>query len=372
MAKSKEESINFNDVFNSLPSRMRSMPSVERVSSGSVIFDLVLGGGIPRGVSLGIASEPGCGKTTLLLCSSKSFLKKDLRVIYLDFEKGVTAEMLQGMGLFPYLYDPDGAITGTPNTEGKFYYLRPSTFGDGETIIDALIPSGDVGLCVIDSASDMTPDNLVADKTKDRVSITATRPGEQAQLMSRWMQKYLEWGSRYNCTFFYVQQMRTKISFIRTTKEAAGGYAIKHGVSASIMMRRNSFLEKTIEGMDGEKQDLKYGADVAVWCDKSRISTPFLEGNMTILFGKGVSNIYTYWKWLKGQKIENSEGVLKPMLSMAGAGFWTLILPSGEYKARGDGEVYATIKEHMVEIKEYVDSHGGFKLIVSGGTEDVF
>ncbi len=361
----KKETASAKELFMSLPDTMRTFAGIKRIKTGSVIFDEVLGGGIPLGSSIAVASEPGAGKSTLLLNTAKSFIKQGYKVLYLDYEKGVTPSLLEGMGLTSEVFDPDGSITGTVNEEGMFYITWPSTFGDGEQVVDALIPTGEFGLCVVDSATFMIPDDMVTLKDKDRVSITANRPGWQAQMMSRWSQKYLAWGNMFNCAFMYVEQMRTKISFVRTTVEASGGYAIKHAVSATVLMKVDSYLTKTITTMDGEKDEYKFGADVRMWCSKSRISKPFVEGVVTILFGKGISNIYTYLKWLKGQTIE-VEGKEKPMLSMAGAGFYTLILPSGEYKSRGDSGVYDSIKEHLTEIKDLVDQRGGFKLIVSG------
>ncbi len=358
-----KEEFNLSSVYANIPASNRAFAGVTRIKTGSDIFDLVLGGGIPLGSSIAIASEPGIGKSTLLLNTAKSFIKQGKRVLYLDYEKGVTPSLLDGMGLTDLLYDPES------NPDGMFHIFWPSTFGEGEKIVDSLIPSGEFGLCVVDSASFMIPDDMVADREKDRVSITANRPGWQAQMMSRWSEKYLCFGNKYGTAFIYVQQMRTKISFVNTTVEASGGYAIKHAVSATILMKRDSYLTKSVETMDGSKNDVKFGADVRIWCSKSRISKPFVEGVVTIIFGKGVSNIYTYMKWVKGQKIE-VEGKQKPILAMAGAGFYTLTLPSGEYKARGENQVYNLVKEHLAEIRSLVEQRGGLKLIVSGDGDE--
>ena len=352
-----KEEFSMSGFYSKINPEMKSFAGVERISTGSDVFDLVLGGGVPLGSSIAIASEPAAGKSTLLLNTAKSFIKQGKRVLYLDYEKGVTPSLLEGMGLDQLTYDPE------TNPEGMFHIFWPSTFGEGEKIVDGLIPSGEFGLCVVDSASFMIPDDMVSDKERDRVSITANRPGWQAQMMSRWSEKYLCFGNKYKTAFIYVQQMRTKISFVNTTIEASGGYAIKHAVSATVLMKRDSYPTKTVETIDGSKSEVKFGADVRMWCSKSRISKPFVEGVVTIIFGKGVSNIYTYMKWVKGQKIE-VDGKEKPILSMAGAGFYTLILPSGEYKARGENQVYNLIREHLSEIRELVEQRGGLKLIV--------
>ena len=118
---------------------MRQFAGAERVSTGSVIFDLVLGGGIPRGASIGIASEPGLGKSTLFLYTAKSYIASGLKVLYLDYEKGVTPSLLDGLGLTKYIYSES-------NPTGLFYILWPDSFGDGEKIIDSLIPE----LCKFD------------------------------------------------------------------------------------------------------------------------------------------------------------------------------------------------------------------------------
>jgi len=352
-----------NDLYSKLPKSLTTYAGAQRVSTGSVIFDLVLGGGIPLGASIAVASEPGAGKSTLLLNTAKSFIKQGYKVLYLDYEKGVTPSLLDGMGLSDQVFDPE------TNPNGMFHIFWPDTFGDGENIVDALIPTEGFGLCVVDSSTFMIPDDMVAEKEKDRVSITANRPGWQAQLMSRWSQKYLALGNRYKTAFIYLQQMRTKISFVRTTVEASGGYAIKHAVSATVLMRRISYLTKKQETIEGKSEDIKIGADVVLWCEKSRISKPFVEGIMTIIFGKGISNIYTYIKWLKGQTIEY-EGKQRDMYSVAGAGYYTIVLPSGEYKVRGEPAAYNVVREHIQEVKDLVEARGGLKLIIPDGEEE--
>lgn len=57
-------------------------PTLQAVATGSPGFDWVLGGGIPVGIGIIIASPPGAGKTTLLIETFRSLAKRRVKVLY--------------------------------------------------------------------------------------------------------------------------------------------------------------------------------------------------------------------------------------------------------------------------------------------------
>ena len=80
--------------------------------------------------------------------------------------------------------------------------------------------------------------------------------------------------------------MRNKLNFRgNTTFEAAGGNAQKFYMDIRLMMTRKDKLEKVTETIEGKKT-VPYGAHALVWAEKNRFNRPYIEGVMTILYGR--------------------------------------------------------------------------------------
>ena len=130
--------------------------------------------------------------------------------------------------------------------------------------------------------------------------------------------------------------------------DEAGGNAQKYYNDIRINMKESKKLVKTEETLEG-KESIPFGVESEIWSTKNRYSAPYVKAIITIIFGKGVSNLSAY------QRVLMSEGVLK----MAGAGFWKLKLPDKEeLSSRGPSGCLDLIKDNFVDVKEFVNSHG--------------
>lgn len=311
----------------------------EFIKSGSVIMDAVLsdGRGIPMGKFIQISSESGLGKSTVILHICKAALKKGKRVAYLDVEKGVNESQMKGIGLYEYL--------------GEDFFLYPiSTFEEAEEVLDAVLEDDRLAYIVIDSITALIPQKAL------EKSVADIEPGLNARYASAFLTKYRAKISTYQNkpTVWFINQMRTKINFRgMTTYGAAGGSAQKFYSDIRLNMRESKKLTKTVNTMEG-KNSIQYGSENYLWSDKNRYNSPFVEAVITVIFGKGVSNLLAY------QRVLMSKGVCK----MAGAGFWTISLPDHEpIKARGTDQLQKAIKENLAAIRDFVDSNGGFELL---------
>lgn len=154
--------------------------------------------------------------------------------------------------------------------------------------------------------------------------------------------------------------MRNKLNFMgRSSYEAAGGAAQKFYMDIRLMMTRKDKLEKTVNTISG-REVVPYGANAVLWAEKNRHNRPYVQGVLTIIFGKGISNIAAYQQFL----------INKGVLVQGGGGYFTLTLPGGEpIKARGSDGVAKMIREHGTEIKQYIDENGGFSVIEEDDSE---
>lgn len=62
-------------------------PTLQAIATGSPGFDWVLGGGIPVGIGITMASPPGAGKTTLLVETFRSIAKRRIKDLYISTEE---------------------------------------------------------------------------------------------------------------------------------------------------------------------------------------------------------------------------------------------------------------------------------------------
>ena len=68
---------------------------------------------------------------------------------------------------------------------------------------------------------------------------------------------------------------------------------------------------------------------------------------ITIVFGKGISNLLSYKSWLPNKMIEH-DGEQVPMLLTRGGGYHTLTLKDGsQYSLRGDEALNKAILENF-------------------------
>ena len=163
---SKEVQDFYKDV-KALSKSYKSISTAEFIKSGSVVFDAILGGGIPKGVFISWAAEEGCGKSTGALHISKAYCVQGKRVIYLDYEGGVNSSQIEGIGLKDFLYGED-------NPTGTFMLFKCQTYKDAETILDKLMTS--VDLVIIDSTTAMLTEKVKGSSSEDVL------PGQDARV----------------------------------------------------------------------------------------------------------------------------------------------------------------------------------------------
>lgn len=340
-----------NDIFSKVAKLSQSYQMVDNpefTKTGSVVMDALLGGGVPKGSFILWSSQSGIGKTTGSLYICKSYCMQGKKVLYLDYEGGVNDSQLSGIGLKQYQYSPE------TNPNGTFFVFRVHTFADAEAFLDELLE--DVDLLVIDSVTAMLPGKLAEKSVED------VQPGVQARMMASLLLKYKARSMKKGVSWIMINQVRTHIRFVgQTTEEEAGGNALKFYADYRILMKKayKGDLERTEKTARGDVK-VPYGAINEVWCIKSRYSRPFIPLNLSIIFGKGISNNYAYLEFL------NNKGCI----SKAGAWF-TGKVGEHEFKVQGEQKVLEWIQNNREIVRDYINSNGGYKLLVNEGEQIV-
>ena len=320
----------------------KSLSDPEFVKSGSVVIDALLGGGIPKGMFILWSAENGCGKSTGALHISKVYCMQGLKVLYLDYEGGVNKNQLDGMGLTPFLFHVDN------NPEGTFYLYQIKTYKDGEKILDDLLE--DVDLVIVDSITNIITEKQSTSSAEDAL------PGIDARTQSVFLKKYKADSVRQGTSWIIIAQMRTKIAMGYgqvTRDEGSGGNALKHAVDVRLQSKKKykgDLIRK--ETANGE-QEVPYGAICVTYAEKNRYARPKIPLDLTIIFGKGISNEYAYEGWL-----ENNGNVKK------NGSWYEIKMNDHNEKFQGQGSVVKWVGEHRDEVKDYINLHGGYRLLV--------
>lgn len=248
---------------------------VEFMPSGSVVLDYILGGGIPRGKFVEIASPSGLGKSTIALHACKSLAEQGLHSLYLDFEHALNDSLERGIGVDKY--------------RGIYYAPHKlTTYEDAQNILDKYLKKkGIVDLVVLDSVTAMMPSKL------REKAIEEIEPGLNARLMSAFLQKYKDVASATNATFLFINQTRMKIDFhsrFGAQETAAGGKALEFYTDIRIYMKGAQEVK--------DDDNVRIGVDVGIEATKNRVTRPYVKGVMSVIFGRGISNSRSYILYL--------------------------------------------------------------------------
>lgn len=114
---------------------------MDRVSTGTKLFDELLNGGYEKGVITTIYGPAGGGKTTLCLLCLINIAKSDKKIIYIDTENGFSVERLSQLA------------DNYKDILAKILFLRPQNFDEQKKDIEKLskIINKNIGLIILDT-----------------------------------------------------------------------------------------------------------------------------------------------------------------------------------------------------------------------------
>lgn len=204
-------------------------PNLDRVYSGIVGLDKIMGGGLPCGRSIEIFSDASGGKTTTAAHISKEFLKKGYDVVYNDLERTIDDTRLKTLGV-----------------EGdNFHYNRPSS---GSEAIQVLLDTVNAGakLVIMDSVPFLGTDAFYEAEPGQQVM------APQATFLSRNQHLIVGALEFNNAICLFINQTRNKIGSYGNPVDSSGGQALKFMCSIRIRLNRAGMLN------DGSGYLVKY------------------------------------------------------------------------------------------------------------------
>ena len=231
------------------------------LSTGSLLIDKILGGGVPYGRITEIYGAESSGKTTLCLQLAAQCQKTGGRVAYIDVENALDINYAAHLGV----------------NVNDLIFTQPSSGEQALEIADALAKSGEINLIIIDSVAALTPQVELDGEMSDMTI------GALARLMSKALRKLTGTLNDKNCAIIFINQIRMKINtgfMMGNPETTTGGNALKFFASQRIELRKTTSIKSGDEVI---------GTHVKVKCVKNKISPPMRVCEATMIFGDGFS-----------------------------------------------------------------------------------
>jgi RecA/RadA recombinase len=330
------------------------IPEQDQIETGILALDVVSGGGVVPGDCIEVSSESGTGKSTLLLDIAKRFVMKGLRVAYLDIENGVKKKLLTSMGLFD--------VAGPDPEKNQLLLLQPTTYKEIGAVLDQII-GGDskyeYDVVILDSLSAVgIEDTTIAEGGMDAIGVVA----RQEKCFFRQYKPIIR---KNNAIMFVVKHASVKMEqgfgFFKASTQASGGHASKHYPDMRIWLSGSRKLKRKEYTFGGVEEEVPYGHVAKIRTDKNRNERPLIPIDIAILFGVGISNIFTVASVMKTSGLilnKRSDGRMGWRFSDT----IDVVGVAGE-EGHQEGKMLAVIKKNYEPLVQWMKDQGMFRLV---------
>jgi len=258
--------------------------SIEFISSGCTLFNLVLGGGWALGRISNIIGNFSSGKSLLAIEACSQFADKypKGKIWYREAESAFDKDYARALGM------PIEKVSFLETTD-KFDTVE-DFYNDLKAQSELCISKKVPGLYIIDSL-----DALSDEKELEREITDASFGTSKAKQMSTLFRKLVRGVGDANMHLMVISQVRDKIGVTFGRKTArSGGKALDFYASQIVHLTEIEKVYKT-----RKKQKRAVALRVKAKCDKNKVGLSFRECEYSIRFGYGIEDLHASLTWLK-------------------------------------------------------------------------
>lgn len=323
-----KKELSFNEKLLAMSEKYKTNLDVQYLDSGSVIVNMVLGGGLPMGKNIEIYSNSGYGKSTITLSICRSLCKQGHKVLYIDAEGSIN-ELIESMGFYR-----DNLVWTPENQDGNFIPVQISYFEDIEEILENMVPKyddkgnptdSDIRLVVIDSVAALCPKEYRGD-FGEKLSIASAKPGIVAKLMTAFCRKFNGYKTAYNMSFLFINQMRDNLALSFAAKyedNVPGGRALKYFMDVILKLNSRGIHKEKVENTLGEVQEVETEREVDIKAVKNKLTNGNIGFPLQVRYGIGISNIAAMPYILPKKRIITKDG--NEVYMIEGSGAWSTL-----------------------------------------------
>ena len=323
-----KKELSFNEKLLAMSEKYKTNLDVQYLDSGSVIVNMVLGGGLPMGKNIEIYSNSGYGKSTITLSICRSLCKQGHKVLYIDAEGSIN-ELIESMGFYR-----DNLVWTPENQDGNFIPVQISYFEDIEEILENMVPKyddkgnptdSDIRLVVIDSVAALCPKEYRGD-FGEKLSIASAKPGIVAKLMTAFCRKFNGYKTAYNMSFLFINQMRDNLALSFAAKyedNVPGGRALKYFMDVILKLNSRGIHKEKVENTLGEVQEVETEREVDIKAVKNKLTNGNIGFPLQVRYGIGISNIAAMPYILPKKRIITKDG--NEVYMIEGSGAWNTL-----------------------------------------------
>lgn len=238
---------------------------VETISSGSLAFDEVLGGGFANARIHEIYGPPSSGKSTAALHLCKEVQKKGKAVFYVDTEQSLDLEYTKKIGI-----DLD---------KDKFLLSQPDTAESALEAVRLGLEESEIGIVVLDSVAGLVPQCVIEGDVGD------AKIGLIARLMSSQLGIFKNICNKNKNILLCINQVRQKINGgfgFGPTTTTPGGEALKFYSTQRVEFARIS---------TDKSGDIAVANKTKIKIVKNKIAPPLRTCEVMLRFGVGFDTV---------------------------------------------------------------------------------
>lgn len=292
------------------------MAEIDWIPTNIYALDRVMGKGLPRGRMVEIWGKASSGKSTTALQIISAIQRRGGTAAFIDAEQTYDSKW--------------GEACGINNDE--LIIVKPNNGEQALSIVESMVDTGELDLIVVDSIPSLLP------KAIQNKEIGCPTVGEQARMMSVFMQKVTPKLAKTKTTIILINQTRTNIGVMfGDPTTLPGGASVEFYASIILKVARDK-KRIVYDPVTGDP----IGHYMIVKNTKNKVSSPFREAEYKFMYHTGVDN----------RSALVDEAVAKEVITRIGSGHMYHVIVNGvEHKING----ISNIPDYLTEHKEVAD-----------------